>query len=734
MPPRAPLQRKIHGLDCVEEVSLLKRELVPLVGDESRLAFDLLRAKLTIDLDGTSLASEEIDSAIDRTGLRHEPWVEDSAEDETQSSWIQYRRGALTTISGVCGLAGWWLHYAHSRSLAGTDNLLDSPNEGVTPVIATVYLIGIFAGLILVLPKAWRSLTSFRPDMNLLMSVAVVGAIAIGEWFEAATVAFLFSLSLLLESWSIGRARRAISSLMEWTPPVARLVCSSGGVHEVSPKEVAVDSTLQVRPGDKIPLDGVVLTGASDVDQSPITGESVPVEKEEGDPVYAGTINGDGVLTMRTTKTSDDSTLARIIRMVSEAGSKRATAEQWVEKFAAIYTPIVFTLAILIVLIPPLLFQASWEEWIYRSLVLLVIACPCALVISTPVSVISALTSAARHGVLIKGGVFIELPASLDAIAFDKTGTLTYGEPAVSQIIVSSNGIAASSVDEDELLSIAAAIGSQSSHPLSLAIVNYARDRPLPPNTATEVTSISGKGSIAMVNGREIWMGSKRLMKDQNLDCRQTEELLDSPQARDKSVVLIGNSERVLGIILLTDPVRENARDVVALLRQSGIKTISMLTGDHDAAACNIAEQTGIDDVHSQLLPEDKVEVIGLMVEEYGNVAMVGDGVNDAPALAIATLGIAMGGSGSDAAIETADITLMSSDLRLLPWLRQHSINTLSIIRQNIVFALSIKFIFVLLTFVGYASLWAAIAADTGASLLVIFNALRLLRTAPVQQ
>ncbi|MBB3210202.1 Cd2+/Zn2+-exporting ATPase [Rhodopirellula rubra] len=729
MPSRAPLQRKIHGLDCVEEVSMLKRELLPLVEDESRLTFDLLRAKLTIDVNGTSRSTEEIDAAIQRTGLRFEPWVDSSPSDEPVSFWQKHRRAILTAISGLCGVIGWLLQTFYGRSDNVAGELAQSSELGISPIAATIYLVGIIAGLILVLPKAWRSLVSMRPDMNLLMSVAVVGAIAIGEWFEASTVAFLFSLSLLLESWSIGRARRAISALMQWTPPVARLVSESGDVLETPPDEIAIGSTLQIRPGDKVPLDGVVLSGTSDIDQSPITGESVPIEKEVGDTVYAGTINGDGVLTMQTTKTSDDSTLARIIRMVSEAGSKRANAEQWVEKFAAIYTPIVFASALLVMLIPPLLFAASWNDWIYRSLVLLVIACPCALVISTPVSVISALTSAARHGVLIKGGVFIELPAALDAIAFDKTGTLTHGEPAVSEIVLGIDGSDVPILDEQAFLSLAASIASQSSHPLSLAIVDYARESDVQTTAATDVVAIPGKGTTAMVDGQSIWMGSERLMKDRAISCSRTKGLLNEAKFRDHSVVIVGDSERVLGIVLLRDPVRSIAHGVIARLRESGIHNISMLTGDHDAAAQRVAEQAGIDDVHSQLLPEDKVEVIGLMVEEYGNVAMVGDGVNDAPALAIATLGIAMGGSGSDAAIETADITLMSDDLNLLPWLREHSVRTLLIIRQNIIFALSIKFIFVLLTFLGYASLWAAIAADTGASLLVIFNALRLLQT-----
>ncbi len=717
MPSLKTLHRKIHGLDCAEEVALLKRELVPLVADPERLSFDLLRAKLTIDLHGTKLTAEQIDAAIARTGLRYEPWRDETLDSMHASKpWWRTRRGVLTVVSATCAATGWWLQTMG-------DSLRPSA------ITMTVYLIGILAGLILVLPKAWRSLVSLRPDMNLLMSIAVIGAIAINEWFEAATVAFLFSLSLLLESWSVGQARRAIHTLLNLSPPIARVINEHGEVTETPPRDVAVGKILQVRAGDKIPLDGVVSSGASVVDQSAITGESVPVEKNVGDALFAGTINGDGVLTMQSTRLSDDSAVAKIVRLVSEAGSKRATSEQWVEKFAGIYTPIVFALALLIMFVPPLFFAASWSDWIYRALVLLVIACPCALVISTPVSVVAALTSAARRGVLIKGGVFIELPASLDAIAFDKTGTLTRGTPTVAHCVVMPSEHPDASLAPDELLAIAAALAAASTHPLSRAINDYAAAHHVRPITAQGVTSVPGKGTIAEIKGKSMWLGSTRFLNDKQIASSDVDLHLATEMYRDQSVVLIGDSQRVIGFFTLSDPVREHAAEAVTALREFGIETLSMLTGDRESTAQTIANQVGIDDVHSQLLPEDKVEVIGLMVQEYGRVAMVGDGINDAPALAIASLGIAMGGSGTDVAMETADITFMSDDLRLMPWLCSHSKRTLRIIRQNIAFALSIKFLFVLLTIFGMASLWAAIAADTGASLLVIFNALRLLHT-----
>jgi Cd2+/Zn2+-exporting ATPase len=578
------------------------------------------------------------------------------------------------------------------------------------------------AGLGLVLPKAWRSLISLRPDMNLLMSVAVLGAALIGEWFEGATVAFLFALSLLLESWSIRRARRAIASLMDLSPPIAHLRDASGEVRDVSPSEVLVGATLIVRPGEKIPLDGRVVKGASSIDQAPITGESVPVEKDVGDEVFAGTINGDGLLEIQSTKAADDTTLARIIKMVGDANSKRAPSEKWVEKFAAVYTPVVMVVAILVLLIPPLAFSGDWSDWLYRSLVLLVIACPCALVISTPVSVVAALAAAARNGVLIKGGVFIELPAQLRAIAMDKTGTLTQGKPAVVDVVPLYGH------NETELLERAGALELNSNHPLARAIVEEAKRRGIVVSAAEQFETIQGKGASGIIEGKTYWLGSHRYLEQRGQETPEVHGQLVAMQDAGRTVVVIGNDDHVCGFITLADAIRDETRQAVQLLHDVGIEHVVMLTGDNEGTARAIAKEAGIDEVQAELLPEDKVKAIELLVARYTHVAMIGDGVNDAPALARASLGLAMGAAGSDAAIETADIALMSDDLSKLPWLIQHSRRTLRIIRQNIGFSLAVKALFVVLTFAGYSSLWAAIAADMGASLLVIANGLRLLR------
>ncbi|MEP1645417.1 heavy metal translocating P-type ATPase [Rhodopirellula bahusiensis] len=706
------MQLKIHGMDCAEEVSLIKRELVPLLGGDERLGFDLLNARLTVDLDGVDVTAGDVVAAIERTGLEAETWENARQSSDEQSFWSNHQRAIMTAISGVSGGIGLVIHLLSG----GFDDAV------ATPAIAC-YLVGILAGLYLVLPKAWRSLITLRPDMNLLMSIAVVGAIAIGEWFEGAAVAFLFSLSLLLESWSIGRARRAIASLMDLTPPVAHLRDESGEVRDVPPADVPVGSTLVVRPGEKIPLDGEVVVGNSDVNQAPITGESVPVEKQAGDELFAGTINGVGLLEMRSTKAAEDTTLARIIQMVGDAGSKRAPSEKWVEKFAAIYTPVVMAVALLMLLIPTLLLGQPWSVWIYRSLVLLVIACPCALVISTPVSVVAALAAAARQGVLVKGGVFIELPGKLVAIAMDKTGTLTKGAPEVIDV-VPMNGH-----DEEELLSRAGALELNSNHPLARAIVDEIKKRGMTMPPAESFETIQGKGATGVMDGKTYWLGSHRYLEQRGQETPEVHQQLGAMQDAGRTVVVIGNDEHVCGFITLADAIREETRDAIKALHAVGIKQIVMLTGDNAGTAKAIGKEAGIDEVHAELLPEDKVAAVEDLVARYEHVAMIGDGVNDAPALARASLGLAMGAAGSDAAIETADIALMSDDLSKLPWLIRHSRRTLSIIRQNIWFSLALKALFVVLTLMGVASLWAAIAADMGASLLVIANGLRLLRS-----
>ena len=717
-------QFKIRGMDCAEEVAILKREVGPLVGGEERLSFDILKARMTVE--APEVSEGEILRVVERTGMRAQVWEEGSEQVEKEGVSERRRRIVLTASSGLALLAGFIAHAWMAGSLMAALGLEGAGLAAPVPLAArALYVIAILAGIWTALPKAWFALKRLRPDMNLLMTIAVLGAVGIGEWFEGATVAFLFALSLALESWSVGRARRAVAALLDLAPEMARVLRPDGREEEIPAGEVAPGARFVVKPGERIPLDGRVAAGASEINQAPITGESMPVPKTAGAEVFAGTINGDGALEVDATKRAEDSTLAHIIRMVEEAQSRRAPSEQWVEKFARAYTPAVLAIAAAVLLIPPLAFGGEWGEWLYRALVLLVIACPCALVISTPVSIVAALTAAAHHGVLVKGGLFIELPARLRAVALDKTGTLTWGRPAVVEVFPLAGH------DERELLERAGALEARSEHPLARAILAYAKDRGIAVQPAEDFKILQGKGATGRFGEREYWLGSHRYLEERGQETPEIHERLEGMSQAGRTAVVVGTGDHVCGLIAVADAVRTESRGAVQALREAGIETVVMLTGDNRGTAEAIGRETGIDEVRAELLPAEKVAAIEQLMARYGQVAMIGDGVNDAPAMAQATLSVAMGAAGSDAAIETADVALMSDDLSKLPWLIHHSRRTLGVIRQNIVFSLLVKAVFVVLTFTGHASLWAAIAADMGASLLVIANGLRLLQEKP---
>ncbi len=714
---------KVEGMDCAEEVAVLKHELGPMVGGEGRLSFDLIRGTMTVQLESNKLPTADIIQAASRIGMRVrvlEEGKQTAPERPGITSWL---RPALTAASGVFTLAAFSIHASQTGGIVQALGAEGVAVAHQVPLAAkALYTLAVISGVWLVLPKAWFALRRARPDMNLLMTVAVCGAVAINEWFEAATVAFLFSVSLLLESWSVGRARRAVEALLESAPTTAHIKHPDGTEKQVPAESVPVESTIIVKPGERIPLDGLVLQGGSRVNQAPITGESVPVAKTIGDEVFAGTVNGDGALEIRTTKAASDTTLAHIIRLVSEAQSRRAPTEQWVDRFARVYTPAVMGLAVLVFVVPPMVFGGAWGDWFYRSLVLLVIACPCALVISTPVSIVAALAASASRGVLVKGGVYMEAAGRLRAFAFDKTGTLTEGRPKVVAVVPLADH------NERELLERAAAMEMRSNHPVARSIIEYADNGGIKVLAAADVRAIQGKGVTARFNGKNYWLGSHRYLEERGQETPDIHQKLEEMSGAGRTAVVVGNDSHVCGLIGIADAVRSDTRQIIQALRDTGISHIVMLTGDNLGTAQAIASETGVDEFRAELLPEDKVAAVEALVSKYGDVAMVGDGVNDAPAMARASLGIAMGAAGSDAAIETADIALMSDDLSKLPWLIRHSRRTLVIIRQNIVLSLAVKALFVLLTVVGYASLWAAIAADMGTSLIVIFNGLRLLR------
>jgi Cd2+/Zn2+-exporting ATPase len=691
---------RIDGMDCREEVLILERRLKPLPGLEE-LVPDLVGQRLRVRYDAAKLSTSTIVEAVAQTGMR--AWLEQ--EQPLGHTAAATARQALVIASGLALVAGFILEY------------LALPQA----LTRLAYLVSILTGGIYTARRALAATRVLSLDINVLMLVAVAGAMVIGEWSEGATVTFLFAFAQILEARTMDRARNAIRALMDLTPPEA-VVRRSGGETRVRVEEVRLDEVLLVRPGEKIPLDGVVVAGSSPVNQAPITGESLPVDKTAGDEVYAGTINGYGALDVRVTHLREDTTLARIIALVELAQAQRAPTQAFVERFARYYTPSVIALAIAISLVPPLWLGEPFGTWFYRALVLLVISCPCALVISTPVSVVSAIAAAARKGVLIKGGAHLERTGSVRCVAFDKTGTLTRGTPHVVEIIPL-DGAAS-----NEILEIAAGLEARSEHPIGRAILARAVESGLALPESTDFLSIPGRGAEALVGGQPALVGNHRLIEERALCNADIHSQLDALAATGRTAVLVARPGRPLGIIALADRARESGRDAVEMLRRYGIERIVMLTGDNQASADALAQELGVDEARAELLPHDKVEAVRSLRRSYGTVAMVGDGVNDAPALAAADVGIAMGAAGTDAALETADIALMADELLKIPFAIRLGRATLRNIKVNVTLSLGLKAVFLALAVVGSATLWMAVVADMGASLLVIANGMRLLR------
>ncbi len=579
------------------------------------------------------------------------------------------------------------------------------------------FVVAAVAGIRHVLPRAWRAGVDLRPDMNLLMIIAIGGALLLGEITEAATVSFLFALSLVVESWSVGRARHAIDVLMELAPVIARVRGEDGVDRDVPAEDVPIGSRVIVRPGDRIPLDGFVTAGTGDVNQASITGESFPVIKRPGDTVFAGSINGSAAFEIETHRVAGDTVLASMIRQVGESRIRKAPIERWVDRFARVYTPVVMALSAIVAVAGPLLTGDAWSEWIYRGLVLLVIACPCALVISIPVCIVAAIASAARHGVLIKGGGYLEIMSRVDTVVFDKTGTLTEGRLQVETVRVVSGR------SETDLGLVAGALASHSAHPVSRALAERFRER-FPVESFVET---AGRGSRGILSGRDVWLGSPAYLEDLGFSRDGSGGAGAVTRNEGRTVVYVGDSDGVLGEIVLSDRMREGARRAVEGLLALGVERIEMLTGDIGAVADGVAGGGGIEDVRSGMMPGEKVVRIEALVEAGRVVAMVGDGVNDAPAMARASVSIAMGALGSDAAIEAADVALMDDDLGRIPWLIGLSRKALRIVHENIGIALGVKGIFVVLAAVGWVSVWGAVVADMGSSFLVIGNALRVM-------
>lgn len=691
---------KVEGMDCHEEVAILERRLKKLAGLEA-LAADVLGQRVTIKYDAAKLSTSAIAEAVAQTGMR--AWLEH--EQPIGGAPSAATRLTFVLVSGMAVGAGLALDYA------GVDRR----------AAVAVYALAILSGGAYTVRRAIHAARSLALDINVLMLVAVAGAMLLGQWGEGASVVFLFALAQLLEARAMERARGAISALMDLAP--ADAVRLRGGVEErVAVDDVRVGDRVLVRPGDKIPLDGRIADGRSEINQAPVTGESLPIDKGPGDEVFAGTINGRGALEVIVERLRGDSTIARIIHLVEHAQAERAPSQTFVERFALIYTPIVLALAALIGIVPPALGLGPWSDWIYRALVLLVISCPCALVISTPVSVVSALAAAARKGVLIKGGAHLERLAGVRCIAFDKTGTLTRGDLRVVGV-TPVNG-----ASPQRILQLAASLESRSEHPIGRAILAHAADHRVALEPVQRFEALPGLGAEALVGGDRVVVGSHRLFDERGLCSKEVHARVDVLGDGGRSLVFVGAAGDPVGVIAVSDRPREAARDAVQLLRDNGVEHVALLTGDHEAAARVLAEAVGIDEVRSGLLPEDKVAAVRGLRERHGATAMIGDGVNDAPALAAADVGIAMGAAGSDAALETADVALMADELLKIPYALRLSRATLRNIRANIAFSIALKAAFLVMAVLGVATLWMAVVADMGASLIVIANALRLLR------
>ena len=603
-----------------------------------------------------------------------------------------------------------------SQFVNGEENLLTT----------LLFLTSMLVGGLSLFKVGLQNLLRLEFDMKTLMTVAVIGGAIIGEWGEVALVVILFALSEELERFSMDRARNSIRSLMGIAPKEA-LVRRNEQEIMIHVDDIAVGDIMIVKPGEKIAMDGVVVNGYSAVNQAAITGESVPVGKTVDDEVFAGTLNEEGLLEVKITKLVEDTTISKIIHLVEEAQGERAPAQAFVDKFAKYYTPIIMIIAALVVVVPPLLFGGSWETWIYQGLAVLVVGCPCALVISTPISIVSAIGNAAKKGVLIKGGVYLEEMGALKAIAFDKTGTLTKGVPVVTDFNILNN-----QTNREELLAIITALEYRSQHPLASAIMKKAEEENISYSDVLveDFSSITGKGIKGIVNGTIYYIGSPKLFKELlTIDFdKDFDKNVTALQNQGKTAMIIGTEKEILGVIAVADEVRESSKEIIQKLHQLGIKNTIMLTGDNQGTANAIGSHVGVSDIRADLMPQDKLDYIKQLKSEYGNVAMVGDGVNDAPALAASTVGIAMGGAGTDTALETADVALMGDDLRKLPFTVKLSRKALNIIKANITFAIAIKFIALLLVIPGWLTLWIAILSDMGATLIVALNGLRLMR------
>jgi Cd2+/Zn2+-exporting ATPase len=690
----------IAQMDCPTEEALIRKKLSAMPSVQN-VQFNLMQRLLTVD--HSPLEREAIAQAIRSLGFTA----------ELPGTLLQSETAAVARKS-----AHWPLALACAAAIAS-----EIASFAAFPgwIAASLALLAVIAGGLGTYKKGWVAIRNGNLNINALMSIAVTGALVLGQWPEAAMVMVLFSLAELIEAKSLDRARNAVQKLMQLAPERATVQQSDGTWLDVDAKSVSINAVVRIKPGERIGLDGVVSAGRSAVNQAPITGESLPVDKAPGDPVFAGTINESGSIEYRVTALASDTTLARIIHAVSEAQSSKAPTQRFVDQFARVYTPVVFALAVLVAVLPPLLAGGGWHEWIYKALVLLVIACPCALVISTPVTIVSGLTAAARKGILIKGGSYLERGRKLTWLALDKTGTITHGTPAQTHVE------AVADIDLNRCRQLAASLAGRSDHPVSQALARAARTDNIAHLPVNEFEALPGRGVQGTIEGQAYALGNHRLAEAFGRCSVSLEARLDTMEREGKTVVLLIGEAGVLALFAVADTVRETSRAAIADLHALGVRTV-MLSGDNSHTAVAIATAVGIDEARGDQLPEDKLTAVAKLAADGAVVGMAGDGINDAPALARADIGFAIGAMGADTAIETADVALMDDDLRKIPAFIRLSKATHAVLIQNIGLALGIKAVFFVLALTGAGTLWMAVLADVGASLLVVANGLRLLR------
>ncbi|WP_285769213.1 heavy metal translocating P-type ATPase [Peribacillus sp. SI8-4] len=695
---------RIQGLSCTNCAAKFENNVRSLEGvKDAKINFGASK----ISVQGTA-SMEEIEKAGAFDNLR----IRGDQEQVSQKEpfWKQ-KENIKVVLSAILLLISWMLDNQYGEG-------------SILPVIG--YAAAIIIGGYSLFLNGLKNLFRLRFDMHTLMTVAIIGAAVLGEWGEGATVVILFAISEALEKYSMDKARNSIESLMNIAPKEALIL---RGHHEmmVPVDEIEVGDTMIVKPGQKLAMDGRIMKGASTLNQAAITGESEPVYKTVDGEVFAGTLNGEGLLEVEVTKRVEDTTIAKIIHLVEEAQAEKAPSQAFVDKFAKFYTPAIMLIALAIAVLPPLAVNGDWAEWIYRGLAVLVVGCPCALVISTPIAIVTAIGNAAKNGVLIKGGIHLEEAGALKAIAFDKTGTLTKGIPVVTDFKLLAEGF-----NTEEALSIAAALESRTQHPLATAVLQRAEEQGAGYRSLVveDFSAITGKGIKGNINRETYYIGKPHLFEEVAgvvFPDAVLEQVSDF-QNEGKTVMLLGDRMKLLALIAVADEIRESSKEAIRKLHALGIEKTIMLTGDNSGTAKAIGAAAGVDEIEAELLPENKLTIIKQWKQKYGRVAMVGDGVNDAPALAASTVGIAMGGAGTDTALETADIALMGDDLSRLPYTIRLSRKTLKIIKQNITFSLVIKIVALLLIAPGWLTLWMAVFADMGATLLVTLNSLRLLR------